>query len=48
MGKLATKLRTDRSRETLWQIIIKGKSVLYFKGTGKLKVTSWQAALNFI
>ena len=34
---MATKLRTDRSRETLWQIIIRGKSVLYFKSSGKVK-----------
>ena len=28
---------TDGSRETLCQIIIRGKSVLYFKRTGKVK-----------
>ena len=34
---MATKLSTDGSRETLWQIIIRGKSVLYFKRSGKVK-----------
>ena len=34
---MATKLRTDRSRETLWQTIIRGKLVLCFKSSGKLK-----------
>ena len=34
---MATKLSTDGSHETLWQIIIRGKSVLYFKRSGKVK-----------
>ena len=44
---MAMKLRTDRSRETLWQIIIRGKSVLYFKSSGKFKKISDQLAGGF-
>ena len=41
-GNMATKprttsLSTDRSRETLWLIIIRGNSVLYFRSNGKAK-----------
>ena len=34
----------------LWQIIIRGNSVLSFKSSGKVKkkFTGWRAALNFI
>ena len=34
---MATKLSTDGSHETLWQIIIHGKLVLFFKRSGKVK-----------
>ena len=48
---MAMKLRTDRSCETLWKIIIRGKSVLSLQKQQKFKkiyVTSWWVALNFI
>ena len=37
LRNMATKLSTDGRRETLWHIIIRGKSVLYFKSSGKVK-----------
>ena len=34
---MAAKLSTDHGCEMLWQNIIKGNSVLYFKSSGKVK-----------
>ena len=44
---MATKLSTDGSHETLWQIMIRGKSVLYFKRSGKVKKISYQLVGGF-
>ena len=49
---MVAKLRTARAVKHCDRFIITGKSVLYFKSSGKVKkvkkVANWRKALNFI